>query len=55
MNLLIICGIGIIIISLLLLIFVSKNENVDRFLWCLILLGLCIAIVSWGISHYKIL
>lgn len=49
-NILIIAGITIVIISLLLMIFVSKNENMDRLLWCLILLGACIAIAGGGIK-----
>lgn len=49
-NILIIAGIGIMILSLLLMIFVSKNDNIDRFLWCLILLGACIAIVGGSLN-----
>lgn len=49
-NILIIAGITIVIISLLLMIFVSKNDNTDRLLCCVILIGACIAILGWGLN-----
>ncbi len=49
-NILIIAGITIVIISLLLMIFVSKNENTDRLLCCVILIGAFIAIIGGGLN-----
>lgn len=45
-NILIIAGITIVVISLLLMFFVSKNEDTDRLLWCVILISAFIAIIG---------
>lgn len=45
-NILIIAGITIVIISNLLMFFVSKNEDTDRLLWCVILIGAVIASIG---------
>ena len=49
-NILIIAGITIVIISNLLMFFVSKNDNTDRLLWCVILIGAVIAILGGGLK-----
>lgn len=45
-NILITAGLTIVIISLLLMFFVSKNDNTDRLLWCVILIGAVIASIG---------
>ena len=45
-NILIIAGITIVIISQLLMIFVSKNDNTDSLLWCVTLIGAFIASIG---------
>lgn len=49
-NILITAGLTIVIISLLLMFFVSKNDNTDRLLWCVILIGAVIAILGGGLK-----
>ena len=49
-NILIIAGITIVIISHLLMFFVSKNEDTDRLLWCVTLIGAVIAILGGGLK-----
>ena len=49
-NILIIAGIAIVIISLLLMIFVSKNDDTDRLLWCVILISAFIAMIGWSLN-----
>ena len=45
-NILITAGLTIVIISLLLMFFVSKNDNTDRLLWCVVLIGAVIASIG---------
>ena len=45
-DILITAGLTIVIISQLLMFFVSKNDNTDRLLWCVILIGAVIASIG---------
>ena len=49
-NILITAGLTIVIISQLLMFFVSKNDNTNRLLWCVILIGAVIAILGGGLK-----